>query len=88
MPTNQGFLLWENMDAVLSFVGYLLKQLVFDFVLFWPGWLALKILTFGKYPKFARPSKDVEDYLDFQEISFFGLLVVLVLLAIIFKLFS
>ena len=75
------------MDAVLSFVVYVLKQLVFEFVLFWPGWLALKILTLGKYPKLARPRKDVEDYSDFQAVSFFGLLVVLVLLAIFFKLF-
>lgn len=53
------------MDAVLSLVGHAVKQFAFEFALFWPGWLALKILTIGKYPKLARPSKDVDDYSDF-----------------------
>ncbi|KGH30547.1 MAG: hypothetical protein E2578_12645 [Comamonas sp.] len=75
------------MDAVLSLVGHAVKQFAFEFVLFWPGWLALKILTLGKYPRLARPSKDIEDYSDFQAISYFGLFVVLLSSALFFKFF-
>jgi hypothetical protein len=76
------------MDTVLSFVGHAVKQLSFEFVLFWPGWLALKILMLGKYPRLARPSKDIEDYSDFQAISYFGLFVVLSSSALFFKFFT
>lgn len=73
------------MDAVLSLVGHAVKQFTFEFVLFWLGWLALKILTLGKYPRLARPSKDVENYSDFQAISYFGLFLVLLSSALFFK---
>ena len=76
------------MDAVLSLVGHVVKQFAFEFVLFWLGWLALKILTIGKYPKLARPSKDVEDYSAFQAISYFGLFVMLLSSALFFKFFT
>lgn len=76
------------MDAVLSLVGHVVKQFAFEFVLFWPGWLALKILTLGKYPRLPRPSKDIEYYSDFQAISYFGLFVVLLSSALFFKFFT
>ncbi|WP_230847679.1 hypothetical protein [Comamonas testosteroni] len=65
-----------------------MKQLAFEFLLFWPGWLALKILTLGKYPRLARPIKDIEDYSDFQAISYFGLFVVLLSSALFLKFFT
>lgn len=75
------------MDAVLSLVGHAVKQFAFEFVLFWSGWLALKILTFGKYPRLARPIKDIEDYSAFQAISYFCPFVVLLSSALFFKFF-
>lgn len=58
------------MDAVASFVGHLLKQLLFSFVCFWPGWLVVKLLTLGRYPRSIHPSK--ADWLDHELLSFVG----------------
>ena len=75
------------MDIVLTFLWNVVKLLAFEFVFFWPGFLAIKILTLGKYPRLTKPSKDIEDYSDVQAISFFGVFVVLVLLALFLKFF-
>ena len=75
------------MDIVLTFLWNVVKLLAFEFVFFWPGFLPIKILTRGKYPRLTKPSKDIEDYSDVQAISFFGVFVVLVLLALFLKFF-
>jgi len=47
-----------------------LKQLVFSFVFFWPGWLVVKMITFGRYPRSIHPAK--ADWLDYEFLSFIG----------------
>ncbi|WP_120969211.1 hypothetical protein [Comamonas sp. lk] len=73
------------MDAVLSFVGSIFKQVAFELLFFWPGWLALKVLTLGKFPKLTKPGRDINDYGDVQAVSYFGVLVVLLALVAIVK---
>ena len=68
------------MDVVLSLLGGIFKQLAFELLFFWPGWLVLKVLTFGKFPKLTKPGRDINDYGDVQAVSYFGVFVVLLAL--------
>ncbi|NIM41341.1 MAG: hypothetical protein GTN84_09570 [Hydrogenophaga sp.] len=52
----------------------MLKQLVFSFVFFWPGWLVVKMITFGRYPRSIHPAK--ADWLDYELLSFIGVIAV------------
>jgi hypothetical protein len=47
-----------------------LKQLVFSFVFFWPGWLVVKMITLGRYPRSIHPGK--ADWLHHELLSFVG----------------
>lgn len=58
-----------------------LKQLVFSFVFFWPGWLVVKMITFGRYPRSIHPAK--ADWLDYELLSFIGVAAVIGALALV-----
>lgn len=38
------------MEPVIGFVARFAMYVLFQFVLYWPGWLVLKIVTLGRYP--------------------------------------
>lgn len=63
------------MEAVVGFAWQVLKQIVFSFVFFWPGWLVVKIITLGRYPRSIHPAK--ADWLDYELLSFVGVVTVL-----------
>jgi hypothetical protein len=63
------------MEAVVGFAWQVLKQIVFSFVFFWPGWLVVKIITLGRYPRSIHPAK--ADWLDYELLSFVGVVAVL-----------
>lgn len=69
------------MDTLLGFAGQLLSQLVFSFVFFWPGWLAVKILTLGRYPRSIHPANT--DWLDYEALSIIGVFVVVAVLVLV-----
>lgn len=62
------------MEAVAGFAWQVLKQFVFSFVFFWPGWLVVKALTLGRYPRSIHPCK--ADWLDYELLSLIGLVTV------------
>ncbi|MCX9158625.1 hypothetical protein OPU71_21130 [Niveibacterium sp. 24ML] len=37
-------------DAISSFVGSWLVDVLLAVVFYWPGWVVLRIVTFGRYP--------------------------------------
>lgn len=69
------------MEAVVGFLGQLLKQIVFSFVFFWPGWLVVKVLTIGRYPRSIHPGK--ADWFDYEFLSFIGVATVVAAVALI-----
>ncbi len=58
------------METVAGFAWQVLKQLVFSFVFFWPGWLVVKIITLGRYPRSIHPAR--ADWIDYEFLSFVG----------------
>jgi hypothetical protein len=62
------------MEAVVGFAWQVLKQIVFSFVFFWPGWLVVKIITLGRYPRSIHLAK--ADWLDYELLSFVGVVAV------------
>ena len=62
------------METVAGFAWQVLKQLVFSFVFFWPGWLVVKIITLGRYPRSIHPEK--ADWLDYELLAFIGVVTV------------
>ncbi len=62
------------METVAGIAWQVLKQLVFSFVFFWPGWLVVKMITFGRYPRSIHPAK--ADWLDYELLSFIGVIAV------------
>lgn len=62
------------MEAVAGFAWQVLKHIVFSFVFFWPGWLVVKVFTLGRYPRSIHPGK--ADWLDYELVSFIGLVAV------------
>ncbi len=63
------------MEAVVGFAWQVLKQIAFSFAFFWPGWLVVKIITLGRYPRSIHPAK--ADWLDYELLSFVGVVAVL-----------
>lgn len=63
------------METVAGIAWQVLKQLVFSFVFFWPGWLVVKMITFGRYPRSIHPAK--ADGLDYELLSFIGVVAVI-----------
>jgi len=37
-------------EAVVKVIGEFLAEVVFVGIFYWPGWLILRALTFGRYP--------------------------------------
>lgn len=62
------------MEVVVGFAWQVLKQIVFSFVFFWPGWLVVKMITFGRYPRSIHPAN--ADWLDYELLSFIGVVTV------------
>lgn len=62
------------METFAGFVWHVLKQILFSFVFFWPGWLMVKIITLGRYPRSIHPDKT--DWLDYEVLSFVGIVAV------------
>lgn len=62
------------MEAVAGFTWQVLKHVLFSFVFFWPGWLLVKVVTLGRYPRSIHPCK--ADWLDYEALSFIGLFTV------------
>jgi len=63
------------METVAGFAWQVLKQLVFSFVFFWPGWLVVKMITLGRHPRSIHPAK--ADWLDYEFLSFVGVAAVI-----------
>jgi len=63
------------LETVAGIAWQVLKQLVFSFVFFWPGWLVVKMITFGRYPRSIHPAK--ADWLDYELLSFIGVVAVI-----------
>lgn len=63
------------METVAGIAWQVLKQLVFSFIFFWPGWLVVKMFTFGRYPRSIHPAK--ADWLDYELLSFIGVVAVI-----------
>ena len=38
------------LDAIVEAIGNVIIDYVLPRVLYWPGWVILKIITFGRYP--------------------------------------
>lgn len=62
------------MEAVVGLAWQVLRQIVFSFVFFWPGWLVVKAVTLGRYPRSIHPAK--ADWLDYELLSFIGVFTV------------
>ncbi|WP_291587016.1 hypothetical protein [Comamonas sp. UBA7528] len=74
------------MDIVLHLLGsvssFLLRLLGFQLLFFWPGWLVLRLLTLGCYPRFLGPRCNAWAYEDVELVSCIGLVAVLLALAL------
>jgi len=64
------------MEYVAGFCAALLRSLAFYAVFFWPGWLVLRVITFGRFPRLRKPSRHVEDLFDVQFVSFIGFIAI------------
>lgn len=73
------------MDALWGFFGGVFKLLAFELVFFWPGWLVLKVVTLGQYPKLTKHGRCAIDYEDVQLVSYVGLSAVLAALILVVK---
>jgi len=71
------------MDVFLWIAGALLRAIAFEAIFFWPGWLALRIVTLGYFPRYSKG--DIQDYTDIQMIALVGFLVVILIVALIAK---
>mgnify|MGYP003416370697 CR=1 len=38
------------LDAIIEAVGNIIIEYVVNRVFYWPGWVILKLITFGRYP--------------------------------------
>ena len=38
------------MDSIFNFVASWIVDVVLTAVFYWPGWIVLRVLTFGRYP--------------------------------------
>lgn len=65
-----------RMEYIAGFCAALLRVFVFEAIFFWPGWLVMRVITLGRFPRLRKPSRDVEDFFDVQVISFVGFIAV------------
>jgi hypothetical protein len=71
------------MDALIGFIGGMLKLLAFNVILFWIGWCVLKCLTLGRYPRTLDPRKPGSpDFEIFSMLGFLTLGALLILFAV------
>jgi hypothetical protein len=49
------------LDAVFDFLVRVVGGVIFHAVFYWPGWLMLRVLTFGRYPP-AGPDRHNEAF--------------------------
>lgn len=47
-------------EAVVKALGHILIDVVFVGIFYWPGWLILRTLTFGRYPPKRSEPHSVE----------------------------
>lgn len=59
-------------EVVVKAVGQFLVEIVFLGIFYWPGWLILRALTFGRYPP-KKPEPHSEEF-----VAAFGFAVILV----------
>ncbi len=62
------------METVAGFAWQVLRQFVFSFVFFWPGWLVVKAVTLGRYPRSIWPGQ--ADWPDYEVLSLIGVVTV------------
>lgn len=70
------------MDTLLGLLGRMLGSVVFTAIFFWPGWLALNILTLGRYPRVRGPRRNVDDLMEVEMVSIVGVMTVIALIAL------
>jgi hypothetical protein len=58
------------MEIVVVLVRFFVRDVLFCCIFFWPGWLTLRVLTLGRYPR--RHHREDMDWMDAQLIAFFG----------------
>jgi len=63
------------MEYILGFIGFMLRQLAFVAIFFWPDGLVLNILTLGRFPGVCKLDRDL-GYPEAELISVLGLLIV------------
>jgi hypothetical protein len=63
----------DKVESVLGFLGFVLRQLAFEAIFFWPGWAVLKVLTLGRYPRLRGQYLNL-DYTEITLIVFVGVL--------------
>lgn len=63
-------------EVVVRAIGWLIVDLIFIGIFYWPGWLFLSVLTLGRYP----PPKATPHNREF--VGLFGFLAILVIVLI------
>lgn len=61
------------MDGVVTLLVRAVAWLIGQVLLYCTGWIALKALTLGRYPRARHPFQQRDSLDDFYEISFVGL---------------
>ncbi|WP_456280325.1 hypothetical protein M1D55_05485 [Cupriavidus sp. JZ107] len=61
------------MESVIGVVARFAMYALFQFVLYWPGWLVLKIVTLGRYP--ASPMRR-DAWYEFELVAVAGMLAI------------
>jgi len=74
-------------ELILGLITHVFGGLGLYAICFWPGWLALKILTLGRYPRKRQPNVDREPE-EIETVAIVGLLFVGGLVAALAYLFS
>ena len=70
--TVKEVLLQMALDAIIEAVGKAIIEVVLTQVLYWPGWVILKLITFGRYP----PPQSQPHNRDFVAVFFLILLAI------------
>ena len=59
-------------EIVARAVGYIVVEVIIVKIFYWPGWLILRVITFGRYPSTYEQAHHREF------VGFFGMIVVLI----------
>lgn len=71
------------MEAFVGFVSSFFRYLIFSFIFFWFGYWIIKIATLGRYPRTINPKR--VDCVDYELVSTLGLLTVVGMVILAFK---